>query len=388
MNMNPSFAINSSLHEIPVEEYMDRVRRTQEEMRKEGYDLIIAWSDSYRMSNVRWLSNYRAFDGIFPYPAIVIVPVKGDPILFVESSLTSIGAASVVKDVRGIRQDLGPVLEEYAASGNVKKVGIAGYKYLALEFWSVIQKSLPDIQIEPTIIIDFLKSIKSENEIRNMKVAGYLADLGIEAIREAAREGATEKELTKQAYLAMFANGSDTVAFDIMVQTGENSSDFYLARPTDRKLKDGDTLLIDMGCRYNGYASDMARGATFGSVSKEVEAMFDAALEAYETGFKYLRPGLTGEEASYPANEVLAKYGYIHSPGEGRGVGHGLGMDPEEELPILAPGMKSVLQENQTLAYVITLLIPGVGGLRIEDSVVIRKDGAESMTNFSYHNNW
>jgi Xaa-Pro aminopeptidase len=123
-------------------------------------------------------------------------------------------------------------------------------------------------------------------------------------------------------------------------------------------------------------------------VSKEAQAMFDAALEAYETGFKYLRPGLTGEEASYPANEVLAKYGYIHSPGEGRGVGHGLGMDPEEEMPILAPGMKGILQENQTLAYVITLLIPGVGGLRIEDSVVIRKDGAESMTNFPYRNNW
>jgi Xaa-Pro dipeptidase len=63
-------------------------------------------------------------------------------------------------------------------------------------------------------------------------------------------------------------------------------------------------------------------------------------------------------------------------------------MDPEEEMPILAPGMKGILQENQTLAYVITLLIPGVGGLRIEDSVVIRKDGAESMTNFPYRNNW
>jgi Xaa-Pro aminopeptidase len=386
--MNPSIEINSSFHEIPVEEYKDRVRRTQAEMEKEGYDLIIAYSDSYRMSNVRWLSNYRAFDGIFPYPAIVVVPQKGEPILFVESSLTSIAAASVIEDVRGIRQDLGPILEEYAASGKVKRVGIAGYKYLALEFWTVIQKSLPDIQIERTIIIDLLKSVKSENEIRNMKVAGYLADLGIEAIRQSAREGVTEKELAKQAYMAMFDHGSDTVAFDIMVQTGENSFNYYLQRPTDRKLQKGDTLLIDMGCRYNGYASDMGRGATYGPVSKEQQKLFDVAVEAYETGFKFLRAGITMEEAYYPANEVLAKLGYIHSPGEGRGVGHGLGMDPEEELPILDKGMTMKLQENQTLAYVITLLVPGVGGIRLEDSVVIRKDGAESMTNFPYRNHW
>src|SRR5215218_10084842 len=149
------------MHEIPVSEYQERVRRTQEQMGEEGLDLLLAWSDSYRMSNVRWLANYRAFDGVFPYPAMVVLPAKGDPILLAEGSLVSTAVGwTWMSDVRGIRQELGSILEEFAASGNVKRVGIAGYKYLAAEFLDIIRASLPDsIEVERSWIIDYLKSI-------------------------------------------------------------------------------------------------------------------------------------------------------------------------------------------------------------------------------------
>jgi Xaa-Pro aminopeptidase len=376
--------------DISLEEYKGRVERAREMMKEEGLDLLLAWSDSYRMSNVRWLANYRAFDGVFPYPAMVVLPLKGDPILLAEGSLLSYAVDSTwISDVRGIRQELGNVLKEFAASGNVKRVGIAGYKYLAAEFLDTIRESLPPtITFGKTEIVEYLKSIKSEAEIRNMKVAAHLADLGIEAVKQNAWEGVTERQLCRAAYAAMFANGADTASFDIMVQTGENAANYFLARPTDRELQHGDVILIDMGCRYNGYSSDMARGVAFGPVSDEAHRMLDTCLEAWEAGMHALKPGMTGAEADVAANEVLSAAGYLHSSGEGRGCAHGTGMDPEEEGPVIGPDSEWVLTENQAFAFEITLLVPGIGGTRIEDTVILRADGAESLTHYPYVNNW
>jgi Xaa-Pro aminopeptidase len=382
--------LHTDTHDIPLEEYEDRVKRARQKMAEEGLDLLLAWADSYRMSNVRWLANYRAFDGVYPYPAMVVLPLKGELTLLAEGSLLSYAQdCTWLTDVRGIRQELGNILREHAASGDVQRVGIAGYNFLAAEFLDVIRETLPaPITVGKTDIISYLKSIKSEAEISNMRVSARLADAGIEAVRQHAYEGVTERELARAAYTAMFSGGADSEAFDIMVQTGENSAKYFLARPTDRQLKRGDTILIDMGCRYNGYSSDMARGVAFGPVSADQQRMLDTCLEAWQAGMKALRVGMTGAEADVAANEVLARERYIHSSGEGRGCAHGTGMDPEEEAPVIGPGSEWVLAENQAFAFEITLLVPGVGGTRIEDTVILRKDGPESLTHYEYVNNW
>jgi Xaa-Pro aminopeptidase len=380
--------IDSRLNEISDDEYRDRFRRTQEAMSRDGIDLLLAWSDCYRMSNVRWLTNYRAFDGFIPYAAMAVVPAKGDPVLLVTEGLVPSAESSTwVKDVREIRRDLAPLLKELAGSG-IKTVGIGGYRYLAAEFLDVIRECLPPpIKVERTSLLDVLKSVKSEVEIRNMKVAGWLADVGCEAVKNAARVGTTERQLARAAYSAMFDKGADTIAFDVFVQTGENTERFYLKRPTDRPLRDGDLIMIDMGCRFNGYASDNARAATFGNVSKDVSRVMEATLEAFNAGMRYLRAGVTGGEACAPANDVLRKYGYL-KPDEALRCGHGTGMDPEEEYPSLMPHSKHILLENQSICYAITLLVPGIGGCRVEDPVIVRKDGAESLSNYTYDNRW
>ncbi|SFN61175.1 M24 family metallopeptidase [Mycetocola miduiensis] len=382
--------LHTDVQDITVDEYRGRVAKTQAKMSEEGYDLLLAWSDSYRMSNVRWLANYRAFDGVFPYPAMVVLPQKGDPILLAEGSLVSYAQdCTWMNDVRGIRQQLANVLREYAASGTVRTVAIAGYKYLAAEFLDIIKASLPDsIEIVPTGFLDYFKSIKSEAEIRNMAVAGRLADIGIEAVRQNTYEGVSERELARAAYAAMYANGADTSSFDIMVQTGENSANYFLAHPTDRKLQHGETILIDMGCRYNGYSSDMARGVSFGPVSRDAQRMQETCLEAWQAGYDALRVGMTGEEADVAADDIIRAAGYSHSAGEGRGCAHGTGMDPEEEGPVIGPGSDWVLTANQSFAFEVTLLLPGIGGTRIEDVVILREEGAQSLTHYDYVNNW
>ena len=379
------------LQSIPVSEYKDRLARTKQRMEQEGLEGLLVYSDSARMSNVRWLADYRAFDGVFPYPAMVFVPLSGDPILFAEGSLVGYASDKTwFDDTRGIRQELGNVVRDFASKHPGAKLGLSGAKYCALEFYEQIMDNIGTAKLEKTMLIESLKSIKSEREIRNMKVAGELADRGIWKIKELleSESGLTEREVVRQAMSEMFRLGADTKSFDIMVQSGVNAEKWFLAYPTDKVIQKGETILIDIGCRFNDYSSDMARGVGYGDMSPAQEKLLNTCLKAWEEGMAALRPGMTGKEADVAANRVMAEAGYVHFAGEGRGCAHSTGMDPEEEIPTIGPNSDDVLQENQTFCFEITLMEPGVGGTRVEDTVVLRKDGPESLTNFPRMNRW
>lgn len=374
------------LQNIPVSEYKGRLELARSEMAKKGFDGLLVFSDAARMSNVRWLANYRAFDGVFPYPAMVFIPSDGEPTLFAEGSLVGYAKDETwFSDTRGIRQELGNVLADFTNKHPNSKIGMSGAKYCALEFYEIIMENLKsNASLEKTMLIEQLKSVKSELEIRNMKVAGELADKGLWKIKELLESGVnlTEREVARQAYAEMFRLGADTISFDIMVQSGKNAYEYFLARPTDKVIEKGEVILIDIGCRFNGYSSDMARGFGYGEMTPEQEKLIKTCCDAWTAGMASIKPGMTGAEADIAANEVLKAAGYDHAAGEGRGCAHATGMDPEEEIPVIGPDSSDILLENQTIAFEITLLEPGVGGTRIEDTVVIRKDGAESLTNF------
>ena len=379
------------LQNIPVSEYQERLEKTKARMAQEGLDGLLVYSDSARMSNVRWLADYRAFDGVFPYPAMVFVPLTGDPILFAEGSLVGYAKDRTwFDDTRGIRQELGNVVKDFSSKHPGARIGLSGAKYCALEFYEQIMANIGNASLNKTMLIENLKSVKSEREIRNMKVAGELADRGIWKIKELleSEKNLTEREIVRQAMSEMFRLGADSKSFDIMVQSGINAERWFLAYPTDKIVKRGETILIDIGVRYNDYSSDMARGVGYGEMNAEQEKLLDTCLEAWRAGMAALKPGMTGKEADVAANEVMKNAGYVHFAGEGRGCAHSTGMDPEEEIPTIGPDSDDVLQVNQTFCFEITLCEPGVGGTRIEDTVVLRNDGPESLTNFPRTNRW
>lgn len=379
------------LQDIPVSEYQDRLARTKQQMEKEGLEGLLVYSDSARMSNVRWLADYRAFDGVFPYPAMVFVPLQGDPILFAEGSLVGYAEDKTwFSDTRGIRQQLGNVVRDFSGKHPGAKLGLSGAKYCALEFYDQIMANIGNAKLQKTLLIENLKSVKSEREIRNMKVAGELADRGLWKIKELleSEKNLTEREVARQAMAEMFRLGADTKSFDIMVQSGVNAEKWFLAYPTDKIVKRGELILIDIGVRYNDYSSDMARGVCYGDMTDAQNRLYETCLKAWEAGVAALKPGMTGREADVAANEIMLAAGYDHSAGEGRGCAHATGMDPEEEIPTIGPNSDDVLKVNQTFCFEITLLEKGVGGTRCEDTIVLRQDGAESMTNFPKYNRW
>lgn len=382
--------IDDTICEIPVSEYKERVEKTRAKMAEEGYDALILYSNPWHLSNVYWLSNFRAFDGIQPDPALLFLPIEGAPILFCEKPIIPYCRdLTWIDDVRPVRPGFEKAMRDIKNTGKYPRIGLVGVQYLALEFYRVIEAIFGRENLYDTDLIDKLKCIKSENEIHIMRNAARLADQSLLDLKENIYDGMTEREAVQIMHTSLFMHGADSQAFDIMVQSGINAGRYVLARGTDKKIHKGELLLVDTGVRYRNYVSDMGRGFAYGDITPQQQRLLDVALMAYQAGIPFLKPGLSSSLASRAIDTVLHENGFgsMHTAAGNRKCGHGLGMDPEEEFPVMGRE-EHILQENMSLAYELTVQLPELGGCRVEDVVIIRKDGPEFLTCFPRNVRW
>jgi Xaa-Pro dipeptidase len=211
-----------------------------------------------------------------------------------------------------------------------------------------------------------------------MKKAGELTDEGLRAAVAAIKEGTPEHEIIAAANFAMSSMGPGGLCIDCMAQSGENS-EVLLKRPTERKIQKGDMILIDVAARYKMYAADVARGVVFAG-TKEQEKIMEVAVTAFEAGLKSVKSGVRASDIYAVVREVIDKAGY----GEyfKKSAGHGIGMDPEDEIPFIVARNEMIIQPNMTFCLKSAIMMPGQGGLRIEDVVVARETKAELLTTF------
>lgn len=382
--------IDDVICQIPVSEYKERVKTTRSKMMEEHYDALIIYSNPWHLSNVYWLSNFRAFDGIQPDPALLFLPLEGEPVLYCEKPIIPYCKDFTwIEDVRPVRPGFGTSMTDFKNSGKYKRIGIVGAQYFALEFYKIAASVFGRELLFETDLLDRLKCIKSENEIHIMRNAARLADQSLLDLKENIYDGMTEREAVQVMHTSLFMNGADSQAFDVMVQSGVNAGKYVLARGTDKKIRKGELLLVDTGVRYRNYVSDMGRGFAYGEVSKRQQELLDHALKAWRAGIEFLKPGMSSALAGGAIDNVLQEYGLVsmHTAAGNRKCGHGLGMDPEEEYPVMGRN-DHILQENMCLAYELTVQQPELGGCRIEDVVVIRKDGPEFLTCFPRNVRW
>jgi Xaa-Pro aminopeptidase len=382
--------VDQLVQDIPVEEYRVRLQKVRERMKEQNFDLLLVYSNTWRMSNVYWISGYRSFDGITGEAVLLFIPQEGDIVLFGEKKmLGNAKEVSWVTDLRNARTEWAAVLEDYKNSKKPKKVGIIGYSFFALEFWLPIQKTFEGIEIVPCDIFDRLKCIKSENEIGLIKTGCRISDQSMVDLQANIREGMTEREAVQIMHTSLFMHGGDSLAFDIMVQSGVHSGSYPALRGTDKKICKGELILIDTGIRYRNYSADMGRGVAYGDISPEQQHLLDSALAAYREGMKFLKPGLSTTKASDAIDAVLneAGLGKAHTAGGNRKCGHGTGNDPEEEYPVMGRA-DHILENNMLIAYELTVQTPELGGCRCEDVVVIREGGPEFLTNYPRNIHW
>lgn len=227
--------------------------------------------------------------------------------------------------------------------------------------------------VETDNIIEKQRMIKDEEEIKNIKIACEITDACFSHILEFIKPGITEKEIAMEieSYYNQRAEG---VSFETIVASGENSSKPH-AIPTDRKIQDEDIITIDMGCKYNGYCSDMTRTIFVGKVPEHIKPVYDLVLKNQEQTLDEMKDGANTRLLSRMVENdfKLHNYDLIHS------IGHGVGMEIHER-PYISGRRDVMLKENMVVTDEPGIYIPGNFGVRIEDTVLITKFGCISLT--------
>ncbi|MFN2383326.1 MAG: M24 family metallopeptidase [Gemmatimonadota bacterium] len=233
----------------------------------------------------------------------------------------------------------------------------------------------------PTLVgvegwIEALRAVKGPDELAALRRAAAIADKAFEEILGHVRVGISERELAGQLALSLAAQGAERNAFEPVVAFGANSA-LPHARPGARALARGDTILLDFGAVIEGYCSDLSRTVAFGEPVASVREAYGLVLAAQRAALGGLRAGLTGRAADALARDVIEAAG--QGDGFGHSLGHGIGLEVHE-----APRL-SRLSEDTLLSNMVVTVEPGVyietiGGVRIEDDVVVGPDGVEVLT--------
>jgi len=175
----------------------------------------------------------------------------------------------------------------------------------------------------------------------------------------------------------MRKNGAEKVAFDLIVAAGENSALPHY-QPGERTLRQGDLLLFDIGAQLDGYCSDMTRVFAVKEVSPQAREIYDLVLRTNQAGIKAIRAGASGVAVDTIARDVIAQAG--HKEHFGHGLGHGVGLEVHEG-PLLSPLSEDTLEPRMVVTMEPGVYLPGFGGVRIEDLLVVTKNGSEVLTN-------
>jgi len=192
------------------------------------------------------------------------------------------------------------------------------------------------------------------------------------------KPGQTERQVAADLQVALLRQGTESPPFQPIVVSGPNGA-LPHAIPGDRPIRSGDMVTIDCGASWNGYVSDITRNLAVGAVDPDLLAIHQIVREANAAGRAAARPGVPAEEVDHAARDVIARAGFgdffVHR------TGHGLGLEIHEP-PYIVEGNAEPLQVGMTFTIEPGIYVPGLGGARIEDDVVITEDGAESLTRF------
>jgi Xaa-Pro aminopeptidase len=227
--------------------------------------------------------------------------------------------------------------------------------------------------------VERLRAVKDVAEIDAMRRAATLSDEIFEALSLERFSGRTETELVWWVERSFREMGAENVAFPTIVAAGETGTSPH-ADPGDRVIEPGVLVTIDAGCIVDGYCSDCTRTFAVGEIPERLRELYELCLEAQLAGLEALGPGVRGADADAAARTVIAE----RELGDafGHGLGHGVGLQVHE-APTLRPESTDVLEPGNVVSVEPGIYLPGEGGVRIEDLVLVTDDGAERLTRFT-----
>jgi Xaa-Pro aminopeptidase len=319
--------------------------------------------------NVRYLSGFTGSNG-----AVLLSAERAllftDPRYLTQAPLESDCDVKIGK---------GPLVKEIAAQ--VKRLQLKSLAFesnrISFEEHAQLKEALPGIRLKPLAgTVETLRMVKSEDEIGTIRASVQLNSAALEQALEQFRPEMTEVDLAAEIEYKMRCLGADGTAFDTIIASGEHSA-LPHAHPTDHPINADKLLLIDMGASVAGYASDMTRTYAVGKLDTKTRRMYRAVLESQLAAIDAVKPGASCASIDRAARAVLRGYGldrfFIHS------TGHGLGLEIHER-PRLGRKEMTKLEAGMAITIEPGVYQEGLGGVRIEDTVIVTATGCEILT--------
>jgi len=380
---------------IPDSEFRQRVEKVQAIMAQEGFDILLSYGNEAEPQFVRYFSDYwPSFE-----TAGVLIPKTGKPLLLIgPESFTYASDRSRIPDIRllkAFRESSEPeypgkpldtfttVFHECLGDAPIHRIGVAGLPLLTVGIYQALQESLQEygnVTVEKADhVVSAIRMIKTENELACMRKAAEITRKTMDYVIENIHVGMTESQVVGLALGKMHELGAERESYPLWVLTG-TGSDQAISRPRHKVIQPGDMTFLQIGARYEGYASTIGRPVVFGKATDAQKRLIEAGYTIQKDMLSFVKAGIPARDVAIRHKELVKKLGledhYLYGPFHGNGLMEG-------EAPWIETDSTYLLQENMTFCSDVFLGSHETKiGLRIEDVIRITADGCENLTNY------
>ncbi|MBI5180172.1 MAG: aminopeptidase P family protein [Nitrospirae bacterium] len=349
---------------------IERLRNIKERLAENKIDAILLTA----LENIRYLTSFSGSSAFllitkerghfitdFRYKTVAEDEIKGYKIVIYKNSIID-------------------EIERLANKEKISHIGIES-RNITLEQYQKLTKRLKKIKIIPTFnVVEGLRVIKSPIEIENIGIAIKRAEKAYKKINSNIKIGTSEKEIALRLEYAIKSGGSDRLPFETIVASGYRAA-LPHAVSGKRLLKVNDSVIIDFGAEYKGYYADITRTRFIGRrINRRQREIYQTLLDAQAEAINLIKPDAKARDIDAAARRVIANAGYGRY--FGHGTGHGVGL-MVHELPSISPKSEDILREGMIFTVEPGIYIPGWGGVRIEDMVLVTKTGCRILTTLS-----
>jgi len=347
-----------------------RLRKLRMSIAKKGLDALLL----SQPENLRYLSGFTGSSGwllISGQNSILATDFR-----YVEQAKGESPDFEIIQT----KQELRDWLPDLVSDLGWHKLGFEA-NFISYEAYHKLSEAIKtkqaNLELVPTTrIVEQLRSIKEPEELGFITKAVELADAAFEQAKAIIRPGITEKEAAWEIEKFLRQEGSEGMPFEIIVASGPNSA-LPHARPTEKIIRSGEPVLIDMGARISGYCSDFSRTLLLGKADKTFREIYNIVLKAQTTAIERIESGMDASQADRLARSVVEQAGY--GDAFGHGLGHGVGL-AVHEFPTLGPSSSDSLADGMVFTIEPGIYLAGKGGVRIEDMVVLKNSKAKVLS--------
>jgi Xaa-Pro aminopeptidase len=350
----------------------NRIQKLKNSLQRQNLDGYIVANEANILYFTRFLGGAR-----------LLIPEKNEPVLYVhgvnyEAAKERVKDCRVelVKTVTGNGADR--KVADYVKRLKLKQVG---FDALDASFFLKLKNRLKGVKLKAqSQLVWNLRKVKDKTEIRLMRKAAEITNQGMKTAVEVIKAGTREYEVAAEIEYAMRKLGSEGIAFETIVASGPRSA-FPHGGCTDKKIRKGEFVIVDLGAKYQHYRADLTRTFLIGKPSQRQTEIYETVRKAQQKASETLREGVKAKDADAVAREIIRQAGYgkyfVHS------LGHGIGLEVHEQ-PALTPESRDLLKARNVVTVEPGIYVVGFGGVRIEDTVLVHKETAEKLTKASY----